>query len=433
MDVFGPMVGHRSGAARGVARGAVVAFATAAILTGSFAQAEARRGSRVLQGIGIGVGTAIILNEVLKAGEEKERRGGARAAPAAPRVSLDGERVRALQTALVAHGYDAGSPDGVWGNKARTATIQFQHDLGKPQTGTLSGEQIVLLRDATAGRIPQRVTARLDQAATIADEGGLRSDSSQDDIRDLQSVLTQMGFYNGAIDGSWGRGVEAAVTRFQQHEGAPPLGRLTLDQSERVLGRTLAHAEAPTVPSNAGSYQGRASEPQKPVRVMSVQPAARDGGAGLRFQDLPRAIQTHVKEVRQTCSELSRDTIPTDEMQGIQQITLESSQAILVDNLQLCTDHLPGANCSNRGCDLVIWQFENTGSWTQTFSEHLHGRELDIDPQTRQLHSMSVGLYAGDTRCAPTPGRDYTSGQSCRLNVTYTNGRWNYAIERRSE
>ena len=409
-------------------RAAVGAVAVAVIMAGSGGVAEAQR--RVLEGIGIGIGTAIILNEVLNSGEDKEKRGRAKAAPAptssAPRVSGDAERIRALQTALVAHGYDAGSADGVWGNKARTATVQFQRDLGQAETGTLTGEQIILLRDATSGRIAQRVTSRLDQAAAIADEGGLRSDSDPEEIRLMQSSLTQMGFYKGAMDGAWGPSVEQAVTRYQRHEGAPTNGRLTQDQSDRIIGRPVAHAQEP------------------PVRVMSVRPtgaapAARDDGAGLRFRDLPADVQTHVSAIRASCKAAFEDVpldhrkgvkyLPDDEMQGIQQVSLEGSPAIMVDNLQLCADQIPAANCSNRGCDLAIWQFDNSGAWRQEFKEHLHSRELDIDPATKQLRSMSVAVHAGDSRCAPAAGRTYTSGESCKLNVTYSGGQWRFARE----
>jgi peptidoglycan hydrolase-like protein with peptidoglycan-binding domain len=413
-------------------RGFILVSAAAAIVAGSVGNAEARRGGKTVRDIGIGIGAAIILNEVLKSGEPKRRAG-----PGTPaRVSLDAERIRALQTALSAHGYDAGGADGVWGNRARNAAANFQVDLGQPETGTLTSEQIVLLRDATAGRIPQRITNRLAQAATVAEEGGLRSDSSPEDIRDMQSVLTQMGFYSGPIDGNWGGGVEHAVARFQQHEGAPTIGRLSLDQSERILGRTMAPSAEPA-PQVSGAHQGRATEPR--VRVLSMTPVAssiddpvardtaRQPAGETRLQDMPREVRTHVSQVRGRCKAEAGGHIPDNEMQGIQQISLDGSPAIIVDNLELCTEHLSGVNCSNRACDLTIWKFEHSGDWRQVFSEHLYGRKLlDTDPATKQFLSMRVGLHAGDNRCAPVAGQFYTSGQSCSVTVSYRNGQWVY-------
>ena len=425
------------------ARTSVLVLGAAAMLAVSMGDAEARRGGRVARDIGIGIGAAIILNEVLKSGEQGGR---VKAAPAPARASPDAERIRALQTALVAHGYTAGSPDGAWGNRARIATAEMQRDLGQPETGTLTGEQIILLRDATDGRVPRRITTVLTHAARVAEEGGVRSDSNHDDIRDLQSSLKQMGFYHGSVDGTWGRGVDQAVARFQQHEGAPAIGRLTLDQSERVLGRELARAEPPVSPPTRESHQGRAYEPQPSARVMSVRPVepqgeraaptARDEVAGLRLQDLPPDIRTHVTAVRASCKaafdDVPRDHrkgasyLPDNETQGVQQISLDGAPAIMVDNLELCSDQIPAANCSNRGCDLAIWQFDSSGAWRQVFKEHVHSRELDVDPDTHQLRSMSVSLYAGDRRCVPAPGRDYTSSETCKLNVSYRDGQWQF-------
>lgn len=415
-------------------RGCILVLAAVAMVASSVGNADARRGGKTVRDIGLGIGAAIILNEVLKSGEPRRR-----AAPStSTRVSPDAERIRSLQTALSAHGYDAGAPDGVWGTRARDAATRFQADLGEPETGTLTSEQIVLLRDATAGRIPQRVTNRLARAATVASEGGIRSDSSPEDIREMQSVLTEMGFYRGPIDGAWGAGVEQAVSRIQQQDGEPLTGRLSQDQSERILGRPQARSQSSAAPVSRQSYQGRETEPT--VRVLSMTPVApsiqdpaahetaRQPAGEAQLQDMPREVRTHVSQVRRRCKEEAGGHIPDNEMQGIQQISLDGSPAIVVDNLELCTDHLSGVNCSNRGCDLTIWQFEHSGAWRQVFSEHLYGRKLlDTDPATKQFRSMRVGLHAGDNRCAPVAGQFYTSGQSCSVTVSYRNGQWVYA------
>jgi peptidoglycan hydrolase-like protein with peptidoglycan-binding domain len=49
---------------------------------------------------------------------------------------------------------------------------------------------------------------------------------STDSVRVIQARLRQLGFYNGAIDGEWGRGSMAGVQRFQQTHGLPADGRL---------------------------------------------------------------------------------------------------------------------------------------------------------------------------------------------------------------
>jgi hypothetical protein len=78
----------------------------------------------------------------------------------------------------------------------------------------------------------------------------------------------------------------------------------------------------------------------------------------MRFQDLPREVRSHVDEIRRSCKELDADFKPYDAMQGISVIDLngDGSRDLMVDNEEVCNSHMAGANCSNRGCDLIIWK-----------------------------------------------------------------------------
>ncbi|MCI4643962.1 MAG: peptidoglycan-binding protein [Hyphomonadaceae bacterium] len=53
-----------------------------------------------------------------------------------------GERMRAVQTALGALGYDVGAPDGVFGPATRDAIRQYQAQAGLSETGTLTAELV---------------------------------------------------------------------------------------------------------------------------------------------------------------------------------------------------------------------------------------------------------------------------------------------------
>ena len=53
--------------------------------------------------------------------------------------------LRAVQERLVARGYPAGYPDGVWGEQSADALRQFQEDHGLPPTGELDDETAALL------------------------------------------------------------------------------------------------------------------------------------------------------------------------------------------------------------------------------------------------------------------------------------------------
>ena len=53
-----------------------------------------------------------------------------------PTLDLSRDDYRAIQTVLNAGGFDAGSPDGVWGQVSRNAMRAFQEQYGLPATGT---------------------------------------------------------------------------------------------------------------------------------------------------------------------------------------------------------------------------------------------------------------------------------------------------------
>jgi hypothetical protein len=150
------------------------------------------------------------------------------------------------------------------------------------------------------------------------------------------------------------------------------------------------------------------------------------------FQQLPREIHDHAIEVRKSCAELAGDNRTFDDMQGIDILDLkgDGSWDIIVDNEGLCGSHMAGANCGNRGCDMKIYKEISKGAWRKIFDEHLYAKFLAIDWENMRLQLMVVSIYAGDPRCRPEPSKEYTSGKSCNLIVTYKDNRWNWQLIR---
>jgi hypothetical protein len=147
----------------------------------------------------------------------------------------------------------------------------------------------------------------------------------------------------------------------------------------------------------------------------------------LEFQQLPKEVRDLAIEVRASCKEADPDR-KFDDMQGIQILSLsgDRSRDIVVDNEELCGAHMAGFNCSNHGCDLTIFKETSRGLWRKIFEDHLHSKYLAIDWETMRLQLMIVSIYAGDPRCQPDPKKEYTSGKSCNLIVTYRNNNWNW-------
>lgn len=147
------------------------------------------------------------------------------------------------------------------------------------------------------------------------------------------------------------------------------------------------------------------------------------------FNKLPKEIRERATEARRACKELNPE-IKFSQLQGIDIFDLEGdgSTDIVVDNEGLCGEHMPGANCSNRGCDLAIYKEVSRGRWRKIFDEHLHSKHLVIEPYTMRFKQMTVSIYAGNPRCQPDPDKDYSSGMACTLNVRYRNSDWYWEL-----
>jgi hypothetical protein len=143
------------------------------------------------------------------------------------------------------------------------------------------------------------------------------------------------------------------------------------------------------------------------------------------FNQLPKEIRDLALEVRNSCKEDNPGRTFND-MQGIEIFDLngDGSQDIFVDNEGLCGEHIAGANCSNRACDMTIYKQVSKQQWRKIFKEDLYDKFLAIDWETMRFQLMVASIYAGDPRCQPR--KDYTSGYSCNLIVTFKNNHWNW-------
>jgi hypothetical protein len=119
------------------------------------------------------------------------------------------------------------------------------------------------------------------------------------------------------------------------------------------------------------------------------------------FNQLPKEVRETVRDIRAACKELGADD-PYAPDAGIQLVDLDGrgSRDILLDAEHVCSDWIKGGNCSNRGCDLMIWKQTDKNSWKKVFDEHLVGgsKFISIDRDNRRFRWMAVSIYAGDPR-----------------------------------
>jgi murein DD-endopeptidase MepM/ murein hydrolase activator NlpD len=117
--------------------------------------------------------------------------------------------VAALQVALRATGYYAGSVDGVNGPGTRAAVSRFQGRHG-------------LAADGVAGAATKSALGR--RGRPVYGSRTLSRGASGWDVASLQFRLAWRGFASGNIDGGFGSHTEAALRRFQASLGLPADG-----------------------------------------------------------------------------------------------------------------------------------------------------------------------------------------------------------------
>jgi len=146
----------------------------------------------------------------------------------------------------------------------------------------------------------------------------------------------------------------------------------------------------------------------------------------ISFADLPQGVRADVQTTRTSCK-AEGDEGTYDDMQGITPIAFEDgSRGLIVDNERVCNSWIKAGNCSNRGCDLAIWQLAN-GQWRKNFDQHAYRHFISLDDSsTLKLVAISIG--ASSPECHPIAGKQYVSSQSCDALVYFEKGRWKWKI-----
>jgi peptidoglycan hydrolase-like protein with peptidoglycan-binding domain len=182
-----------------------------------------------------------------------------------------------LQDELDGLGYDVGQIDDGYVARVTRALQQFQraHDL--PATGTFDQATAVALRTAT-GR----------QSPTI--------------VRGIQSVLTELGEYQGAIDGDYGPGTTAAVTAVQQQAGITKYpGQVDAATLAAMVDlwrkkQLPSPQEAPTTGPDLlkiGASGADVASVQRRLAELGYRPGGTDGNFGVEMLSAVTAFQKH--------------------------------------------------------------------------------------------------------------------------------------------
>jgi peptidoglycan hydrolase-like protein with peptidoglycan-binding domain len=144
------------------------------------------------------------------------------AASTAPVAINDPTDVRTIQNRLKQLNFYNGNADGVWGPSTQVALEGFQRARGLP-IGQINVASISAM-GLDPNSFPSRNVALAQPNAPAIAMNGDRLDRNV--VRNVQTRLTGLGYYNGRVDGVWGPRTQAGLTNFQKSRGLEANGQL---------------------------------------------------------------------------------------------------------------------------------------------------------------------------------------------------------------
>lgn len=192
----------------------------------------------------------------------------------------EGDDVLFLQTRLDNLRYFSGNLDGVYGEETREAVMAFQQDMGLEPTGIADVRTQVVLSAARYRR--------------------LRYGSTGDDVRELQTRLTTLGYYKGKISGNYLEATRAAVRSFQKANGIEETGEADPETQEALysaaaIGRGDAAEETGTPQPPLSNFLVDEEDSSAPMPEMPVAftKKLKSGSSG----SLVKQLQERLKEL----------------------------------------------------------------------------------------------------------------------------------------
>ena len=120
------------------------------------------------------------------------------------RMGDSGSDVKDLQTKLKKLGYYDGTVDSTFGSGTYAAVRAFQKKYNLTADGVAGSETL------------KKLDSAYKNANSDKDDDSLRMGDSGSDVKDLQTKLKKLGYYDGTVDSTFGSGTYAAVKAFQK-------------------------------------------------------------------------------------------------------------------------------------------------------------------------------------------------------------------------
>lgn len=157
-------------------------------------------------------------------------------APTAPtpsglKLGASGDAVKEVQLRLKALGLYNGAIGGNFGPGTEAAVKAFQKMKGLPQTGVVDATTLGKLR---GGAAPTPAVS-IGRGAT------------GNGVKEVQLILTALGFYTSGVDGNFGPVTERAVKAFQAQQGLPQTGVVDQPTLDKLRAANANHTPTPPV------------------------------------------------------------------------------------------------------------------------------------------------------------------------------------------
>jgi peptidoglycan hydrolase-like protein with peptidoglycan-binding domain len=117
-----------------------------------------------------------------------------------------------VQSLLAKNGFDPGAIDGVSGASTKNAILRAQKAFGLTPDGVVGSRTIAALED---GKAVDAIATKVDIADTTVAVGETTTRASST-VMNLQKLLADRGFYNGAVDGIMGSQTRNAIIAAQK-------------------------------------------------------------------------------------------------------------------------------------------------------------------------------------------------------------------------
>ncbi|HHY83574.1 MAG TPA: hypothetical protein GX505_13000 [Clostridiales bacterium] len=209
-----------------------------------------------------------------------------------------GSDVAELQRRLKELKYYTGSIDGKFGSQTLSAVKAFQKDHGLEVDGVVGSKTRAALYSDQSKPSPAPTPAPANPITTT-----LRKGSSGSQVKELQKILKNWGYYNDKIDGKFGSNTYKAVISFQKDYGLDPdgvVGPKTRAKISELLSKTTpapSSSPAPTptpkpspTPTPTPSPTPKPTPEPTPVPVNPLTETLRKGSTGSQVVELQKML-----------------------------------------------------------------------------------------------------------------------------------------------